>query len=222
LNCEHIYSTLLIAALVPSATFPTQLQQAVVAIEHLVSTGVQPQNMLITGDSAGGNLVLQVISHILHPLDGVRPLKLSSPFRGIYLMSPWVTLTGTEGSLTSNDGSDIIGPKCMNYWGRQVLEGVPMSYLPYIEPSQAPETWFKSMNTVVDRVLITAGSAECLRDPIEVFAKQICRGHDGATFWMQENGVHIDPFFDFFVKKVKLGTLTPSILEWFATGFEAV
>ena len=137
-------------------------------------------------------------------------------------MSPWAALTGTEGSMTSNEGSDIIGTKCLNDWGRQILEGLPVSYLPYIEPIRAPETWFKSMNIAVDRVLITAGSAECLRDPIEVLAKQICHDHDGATFWMQENGVHIDPFLDFFLEKVKIGTLTQSILEWFATGFEAV
>jgi acetyl esterase/lipase len=187
-----------------------------------MSTGVQPQNIQITGDSAGGNLVLQLISHILHPLDGVRPLKLSAPIRGIYLMSPWVALTGTEGSMTSNDGSDIIGTKCINAWGKKILEGIPMSYLPYIEPIQAPEVWFKSLDTAVDRVLITAGSAECLRDPIEVFAKQICRDHDGATFWMQEHGVHDDPFLDFFFKNVKPGTLTRPILEWFATGFKVV
>jgi acetyl esterase/lipase len=210
------------AALVPSATFPTQLQQAVAAIEHLISSGVQPQNIQIAGDSAGGNLVLQVISHILHPLDGVRPLKLSSPIRGIYLMSPWVALTGTEGSMTSNEDSDIIGSKCINDWGSQILEGVPLSNIPYIEPSRAPEPWFKSLDTAVDRVLVTTGSAECLRDSIEVFAKQICRDHDGATFLMQENGVHNDPFLDFFTKEKKLGKLTQSILEWFTTGFEGV
>jgi hypothetical protein len=77
------------------------------------------------------------------------------------------------------------------------------------------------MDTVVERVLITAGSSECLRDPIEEFAKQICSVHDGAVFWMQENGVHNDPYFDFLTKEAKLGKMTPQILEWFATGFNA-
>lgn len=208
--------------LVPSATFPTQLQQAVVAIEHLLSTGVQPENIQIAGDSAGGNLAIQLISHILHPVVGVRPLKLPSRIRGIYLMSPWVQLTGTEGTLTSNDDSDIIGTKCINIWGKDVLEGVPDSWLPYVEASRAPEFWFKGVDTVVERILITTGSAECFKDSIESFAKQICSVHGRATFWIQENGVHNDPFFDFLTKEAKLGRMTPQILEWFATGFDEV
>jgi hypothetical protein len=124
--------------------------------------------------------------------------------------------------MTSNDDSDIIGPKCINIWGNEVLDGVLDSQLPYIEASSAPDSWFKSVDTVVERVLITAGSSECLRDSIEEFAKQICSVHDGVTFWMQEKGVHNDPYFDFFSKEVKLGKMTPQILEWFNTGFKGV
>ena len=81
----------------------------------------------------------------------------------------------------------------------------------------------ETVNTVVaaERVLITPGPAECLRDLIEVLAKQICSFHDGATFWMQENGVH-QPYLDFSSKKVKFGKITPQILEWLATGFTGV
>jgi hypothetical protein len=122
--------------------------------------------------------------------------------------------------MTTNDVSDIIGPTCINIWGNEVLDGVPDSQLPYMEASSAPDSWFKSVDTVVERVLITAGSSECLRDSIEEFAKQICSAHDGATFWMQENGVHNEPYLDFSSKEVKFGKITPQILEWFAAGFE--
>ncbi|KAF8220915.1 alpha/beta-hydrolase [Tricholoma matsutake] len=208
--------------LIPSATFPIQLKQAVAAIEHLLSTGVQPQNIQIVGDSAGANLAIQLISHLLHPVRGIRPLNLPFRIRGIYLMSPWVKLQGTEGSITSNDDCDVMGSKCISAWGKEVLEGVPDSWLPYVEATRAPDSWFKSVDTVVERMLITAGSVECCRDSIETFAKQICSVHDGATFWIQENGVHNDPFLDFFTKEVKLGRMTPDILEWFAAGFDEV
>ncbi|TFK59721.1 hypothetical protein BDN72DRAFT_965955, partial [Pluteus cervinus] len=42
--------------LVPNAVFPTPLQQAVRALEHLQTCGIQPQNLQLAGDSAGGNL----------------------------------------------------------------------------------------------------------------------------------------------------------------------
>jgi len=121
--------------------------------------------------------------------------------------------------MTSNDRNDIIGTKCINIWGHQVLDGVPDSQLPYIEAAKAPESWFKEMDTAVERVLITTGSAECLRDSIEVFAKRICSVHSGATYWMQQNGVHNDPYFDFFSKEKVLGKMTSQILEWLAVGF---
>jgi hypothetical protein len=121
--------------------------------------------------------------------------------------------------MTENDDSDIIGPKSINTWGNQVSDGIPDSQLPYIEASNTPATWFKSVDTVVEKVLITAGSAECLRDSIQAFAKQMSGVHDGATFWIQENGVHNDPYFDFFTKEKKLGKMTPQILEWLDDGF---
>lgn len=198
------------------------MKQTVAALRHLISSGVHPQNIQIVGDSAGANLALQLISHILHPLKDVAPVTLSSPIRGVYLMSPWVQfISKVEGSMAYNDDSDIMGPERLHSWGRQVLDGVPDSQLPYIEAVKAPEQWFKGINTVVNRILITGGSAECLRDSIEDLAKQICKQHDDTTFWLQDHGVHDDPYFDFFTMEKKLGKMTPQIIDWFATGFKS-
>ena len=137
-------------------------------------------------------------------------------------MSPWVELTGYAGSMSSNDDSDILSTKCINDWGHMVLDGIPDSQLPYIEPIRASESWFKGIDAVIERILITSGSAECMRDPIEIFAKQICSLHDNATFWEQDNGVHDDPYFDFVAKTSKPGnsSFAPQILDWLAAGFE--
>lgn len=212
----YVYTT----ALVPTATFPTPLKQAVLALEHLISTGVSPENIQITGDSAGANLALQLISHILHPLNGVPRVELSAPLRGAYLMSPWISLSGQGGSLVSEDDNDIIGTKCIAEWSELVLDGIPDSQRPYIEAIKAPEAWFKNAKTVVDRVLITAGDAECLKDEIIVFADHFCRDHDGARFVMQKHGVHNDPYLDFLTMEAKVGELTPIIWDWLADGFK--
>jgi len=206
-------------SLVPTATFPTKLHQAVLAVQHLISKGAQPQNIQITGDSAGANLALQLFSHILHPVPDVPRLTLPAPIGGAYLMSPWISLTGQTGSMLTNDSSDVIGIQSLTYWGRLVLDGVPEEYRPYLEAYYAPETWFEKLATVVDRVLITAGDAECLRDEIVVVADRICKQHPLAQFVMQKYGVHNDPYFDFFTKEKKKGELTPVILEWFDEGF---
>ncbi|KAG5641211.1 hypothetical protein DXG03_005759 [Asterophora parasitica] len=206
-------------SLVPTAPFPTRLTQVVLAVQHLISSGVQPQNIQITGDSAGGNLALEFFSHLLHPIPNVPRPTLSAPLGGAYLMSPWVSLTGQGGSLITNDANDIIGLGCLTYWGRLVLDGVPENKRQYLEALRAPEGWFEKLDTIVDRVLITAGDAECLRDEIVVVANEICKQHDGARFVLQKYGVHNDPYFDFLTWEKQKGELTPIILEWFAAGF---
>lgn len=181
---------------------------------------MSPENIQIAGDSAGANLALQLISHILHPLNGIPSFKLSAPIRGVYLMSPWVSLSGNGGSLVSNEGSDVASAKYLATWGRQVLEGIPDSQRPYIEAVRAPKSWFKNAKTVVDRVLITAGEMEVMRDEIVVFADQFCQDHDETQFIMQKHGVHIDPYFDFFTGEATVGEMTLAIWDWLVAGFK--
>jgi len=207
-------------SLVPTARFPTQLKQAVLAVQHLVASGVEPRNIQIVGDSAGANLALQLLSHMLHPEPSAPRINLSTPLGGVYLMSPWVSLTSKAESMYTMASTDIISLDCITPWGRDVLDGVPESQIQFLEPAKAPEVWFKGVDKVVDRVLITAGDAECLRDDIVVFAKQFCKYHEKAQFVLQQHGIHNDPYFDFFTKESKLGELTPLILAWAAAGFD--
>ncbi|RDB17507.1 putative steryl acetyl hydrolase mug81 [Hypsizygus marmoreus] len=212
-------------SLIPTATFPTPLKQTVLAIHHLLSTGVHPQNIQLAGESAGANLILQFIAHVLHPIPEVPILNLSAPLRGVYLLSPWVSLTSEIESMTLNEGSDMINAATLLYWGREVLAGVPETQVAYLEPLKAPEAWFDGMDRVVERVLITGGDAECLRDSIVRLAEQIEKqyGKEGAvTFVLQKFAVHNDPFLDFMLPGMTVGELTPLIVEWLAAGFDSM
>ena len=71
----------------PAATLPMQLTQIVLAIQQLLSTGLAPNNIQLIGDSAGGTLVLQLISHILHPVADVPTLSIASPLGNVLLIS---------------------------------------------------------------------------------------------------------------------------------------
>ncbi|TFK69505.1 alpha/beta-hydrolase [Pluteus cervinus] len=206
--------------LVPNAVFPTQLRQAVRGLEHLLSSGVQPQNLQITGDSAGGNLVIQLLSHILHPVNDVPPVKLSAPIRGVYLMSPWTRLNGLNQS--QYDSIDIISGPVLMEWGKNVLHGVPDSQNIYLEPANASQTWFAGVDKLVSRVLTTAGGSEVLQDHIIEFNDLVKKHHNDTEFVIQEGGVHDDPFNDFVLGEDTsiLGDLTPIIIDWFFAGFD--
>jgi len=208
--------------ILPTGGFPNPLTQAVSAVKHVLASGVLPKDLQIVGDSAGGNMAVQLLSHILHPFDGVPLLSLPAPIRGIYLMSPWLSLSGgASGSHLVNDTTDVIGSRTFAYCGRKVLAGVPESSRAYLEAAKAPDGWFEGVERLVDRVLITAGARECLKDDISAFARKFGAHHPGTEFIVQEDGVHNDAYYDFLVReRTNMSNLTPLIVEWLAQGMQ--
>ena len=203
-------------ALVPDGPFPTQLKQAVLAIQHLIKMGAKPENIQISGDSAGGTLIHQVLSHILHPVAGVPKLSLSGPLGGVYMMSIWARLIDKDKQyLYSNDyKGDVLTGDLVNYWGSEVFRDAPKEAIPYLEPNSAPPMWLYGVDRWVKRVLISAGGVECLRDEIVKYQDGIQEHHKDVTFVLQANGIHNDPYWDFTTHEKDLGELTPRILDW--------
>ncbi|KAJ7281820.1 hypothetical protein C8J57DRAFT_1500501 [Mycena rebaudengoi] len=164
--------------------------------------GVKQQNLQIAGDSAGGNLIMQLFSHI-----------------GTCLISPWVFLTVDSPCHSENDEIDYLSRRGMKHVGALILDGVPETDRAFAEAAKAPEGWFEGVDRIANRVLITAGSVECLRDDIVIFGEGLKKHHPNVELVVQKGGLH-DMFLDFFVKEKKLGNLTPLIVEWLAAGFE--
>jgi acetyl esterase/lipase len=225
-------------ALYPESTYPTQLHQACTALDHLISTGTHPSNIHIIGDSAGGNLVLGLLSLLLHPLpftDSERNAPppriinapLPAPLAGVYLMSPWVNFTNTSPSLAQNTPHDISDSPALLGLGERVIGShTPPSQRAYVEPLKAPPGWFDGLDSVVDRVLVSAGDKEVDRDDVVSFGKVHLEGKmRGYEFVLQEGGVHDDPYFDFFLGSPgegEVGGLTHKIVEWLVGGFSLV
>ncbi|KAF7763495.1 hypothetical protein Agabi119p4_8032 [Agaricus bisporus var. burnettii] len=179
--------------LVPAAAFPTQLKQAVAAINHLTSLGVKPQNIQLAA------------------------LSLAAPLKGAYLMSPWVDLSDIHGTFKSGDPTDILTTGTLRYWGTEILRPVPKEYLGYVEANSAGDDWWKGVDALVDRVLITAGREECLKDEIIRFNSVFENFH--AHVKMEEHdGVHDDPLFA--VELGESGGGAPDmIIDWFRAGY---
>jgi len=153
-------------SLAPMAKFPTPLKQASLAIEFLWKSGVRPENLYLAGDSAGGNLALQVLSHMLHPKDGIPAIRPAAPLRGVYLMSPMASFTVEAQSITEFDGIDYMPKRFLQHVGSQILAAFPTADAAFAEPAKAPSTWFAGVNDLFERMLITAGATESMRDDI--------------------------------------------------------
>ncbi|KAJ4480821.1 Alpha/Beta hydrolase protein [Lentinula aciculospora] len=222
-------------SVIPVAHFPTPLWQASQAIKHLMYVdNVKPSNLQLFGDSAGGNLVSQILSSMLHPPFSPPIIPPGTRLRGAYMMSPWISMTGVGSpkskevlpSFTENDHCDVLSTKSLLRWGSDVLSGLqhPSSDVPYVDPIRAPSDWYKGLQEVVDRVFVSTGEYECLRDANRMFFERKIRPcHGNAEFFELKGGVHNDPFFDFYVADGPLGArqkLTPIILDWVERGFE--
>ncbi|KAG7099919.1 hypothetical protein E1B28_001716 [Marasmius oreades] len=208
-------------SIIPDAGFPQQLRQAVEAVHHLVRAGVPMQNIQIVGDSAGANLVMQLYSHILHPHPDVPPLSVTTKFSSMCLISPWISMLGEGASSfeSAKSVNDVMNPKTSRAWGARVLQDVPDAYRPYVDAVNAPSGWFKGMDGIVDRILVIVGDAECPYNSTVVFEEDhLSKHHPSVTLFTQGDGVHDDPFMEFFARSSKHGEAAKLICEWVASG----
>ncbi|KAF9041017.1 alpha/beta-hydrolase [Hymenopellis radicata] len=202
----------LLYTLHPEATFPTPLRETTAAVAHLINSGVAPKNLTLIGDSAGGNLILQLFSHMLHQHPAVNPFSLppGTKFGGAFLMSPWVSLTGEDpgNSFDENGDSDVVTATILKAWGVDMMKGIPEEQHMYMEAIYASDDWFKGVDQVVDSVIISLGS----------WSNKFHPHHAQSELIRQKLGVHVDPFYDFFFGKApkNLGELTPRIIGWMA------
>jgi len=77
-------------------------EDALAAYKALLQQGTPAQRIVISGDSAGGNLALVTLLNI-------RQAKLPTPAAAV-LLSPWADLTGSGESMQINAASDAMLP----------------------------------------------------------------------------------------------------------------
>lgn len=70
----------------PSKSFPAAIQDAVTFYAYVLSLGYAPDNIVVSGDSAGGNVAITLLRY----LEQCKVLPLP---RGVMAWSPWVEVT---------------------------------------------------------------------------------------------------------------------------------
>jgi acetyl esterase/lipase len=105
-------------SLAPEAKYPTQLRQIAQAYQYLLDDlKIDPSNIIIGGDSAGGNLTLQLFRHITTPHPDV-PITFPSSSRPskCILVSPWVSLDHNSPAFTRNANHDVLTKPILMKW----------------------------------------------------------------------------------------------------------
>ncbi|KAF8489442.1 alpha/beta-hydrolase [Russula emetica] len=195
-------------SLAPEHPFPKQLRQTIAAVQHLLDLGLSPSNIIIGGDSAGGNLALQLASQLLHPHPSLPSLHLpshastetdvkssgefSEPFGGMILISPWVEYNADAPSFARNRARDVIPLNSWRIFADIVRQGIVPALHNHLEPGIAPRGWWKGLGRVFPRVLITAGEYEGIVDPIRRTGAVIAEEVKDTTVFVLPGGVHED------------------------------
>ena len=155
--------------LVPFATYPTQFREGAEALDYVLNDlGRFPSDILLAGDSAGGNMCLALLSHLSHPSPDVPEVKIDSKLKALVLVAPWVSFKTEWPSMRRNLYKDIIIPDVARKWGHDYLGDHPTN--PYVEAVEAPANWWEGAR--VEQLLCVAGSDEMLVDPINVWVEK--------------------------------------------------
>jgi monoterpene epsilon-lactone hydrolase len=86
--------------LAPEHRFPAAVEDAVAGYRWLISTGIDPRQLSVAGDSAGGGLALALVMTLRDAGE-----KLPSC---VACLSPWADMTGSGGSIITNSERDAM------------------------------------------------------------------------------------------------------------------
>jgi epsilon-lactone hydrolase len=134
--------------LAPEFPFPAQLDDALAAYRFLLDSGIQPDSLVIGGESAGGGLTL---STLISLRDAGDPLPAAA-----LCISPWVDLEAVTDSIAKNSRFDYIGKRALDVFARRFVKEHDLRH-PLAAPLHAELAGLPPL-------LIQVGGAETLLD----------------------------------------------------------
>ncbi|KAJ2913148.1 hypothetical protein MD484_g7279, partial [Candolleomyces efflorescens] len=154
--------------------FPTALIDALAGYNYLVNVvGYSPSDIIICGDSAGGNLAHALTRYLVENQDSTNP-KLPAPPGALILLSPWSDLSKShdgKGSAVNYVNSDYLSADNRIEYAKDAFTGphgrVIADSSPYISPAcilPGFEVSFKGF----PRTFINGGGGEVLIDQIRL------------------------------------------------------
>lgn len=162
--------------LAPEHPYPAALEDALKVWDHLMYLGYGARDIIVTGDSAGGNLAL-VLTLKLKEQNRILP-------RGLVLFSPWTDLTRSGSSHKSKCDidpvltEDYLTRAISDYAGGQDLQN------PFVSPLYGDFHDFPP-------VLIQAGSNGVLLSDSKNLHRQMVRCHVGARLAIYPGMWHV-------------------------------
>lgn len=178
LDDHEVAVAILQYSLAPEAKYSTQLRQAIAALDHILGQGISPRDLVIGGDSAGGNLAVQLLHHLTYTESAPQLLELkAAQFAGFFLVSPWVSGHVDTVSFRENGLVDMLSASIVSQSQTHALGDVKESELkehPAL-PLDGDLTWMGNIKHVTESIYITCGYEEVFRDSVMSFHEAVRR-----------------------------------------------
>ncbi len=170
--------------LAPEHPYPAAPDDAIGAYRALLARGIDPNSIVIAGDSAGGNLALVTLLR-------ARDEGLSLPCATV-LLSPWTDLTGSGASMRTNARHDPVLPA-------HRLDDAARLYAPHADLAHPDVSPLFADFTGIPPLAIHVGTTEILLDDSQRLAERA--RHSGVdvelTAWHRMP--HVFPMFSDFI-----------------------
>jgi acetyl esterase/lipase len=163
--------------LAPEHPYPAALEDALAAFDALVASGTDPAQIVLAGDSAGGNLALS--------LQLALRARNSAQARAALLISPWVDLSASRPSCRTADAIDYGQTSFLLQHARDFAGSVPLDD-PRVSPINADLTGLAPLFVLV-------GGAERLFDECRELVELGRRAGVQAELCIAEDMPHNPP-----------------------------
>jgi acetyl esterase/lipase len=167
-------------SLTPEKSYPCQLVQAVEGLRYLLEDErIQPENIILAGDSAGGHLIASLLAHIAELSPYAAPIDLrGNQFRAVVLVSPWLAMP--------TDGQDGAPAEAPNDWlSRETLTRFTEMFKPALSEvwsnpygaGGAVDVWKKLFpgrreDAVSGKAILAVGTSELLFESCVKFGRE--------------------------------------------------
>jgi acetyl esterase/lipase len=170
--------------LAPEHPYPAALEDATGAYRQLLAMGMAPQDILVGGDSAGGNLAAALVLKL-------RESGLPQP-TGLYLLSPWLDMTTTGPSYDEIGARD---PIC----SREAIKAYAAAFLGGRRDDQFTSPVRANLSGLAP-MLIQVGTEEVLLSDSLTFAGRAALAGVDVTLRVWAEMPHVWPVFHPFIR----------------------
>jgi acetyl esterase/lipase len=166
-------------ALAPEHKYPSQLVQAVAALRYLlVDKKISSADIIIGGDSSGGQLVASLLAHIAQPSPYAAPIDLGGvQIRAALFISPWLSMKTDQPSFSTNSKHDYITEEAVLGYITNWAPKTDEVWANVLDSRDSIAVWGRvftgdTRTSLVKKAIAAAGTAEVFLDQTQTFGEK--------------------------------------------------